>query len=147
MEIVDHINSIQEPFVMTIGNFDGFHRGHQSLLRHLIKQSKRYGAKSCIMMFVPHPSEILNPEKKGFLINSYSERNMLIEKAGIDFLIILKFTRDLSTKSPRDFVKEYLKSNFLKAIHLGYDFSFGKGKEGIANLFKIIFLINLLMSL
>lgn len=130
MKVVGHIHEIHEPFAVTIGNFDGVHKGHQHLLNHLLKQSKHHQAKSCVITFTPHPCEILNPGRKSFLINLYDERKSLIEKLNIDYFVPLRFTRDFSTKDPGVFVKEYLESDYLRAIHLGHDFAFGADKKG-----------------
>ena len=130
MKIIDHINEIKEIFMLTIGNFDGIHKGHQHLLSQLLKKSGHRQAKACVVTFDPHPYEILNPERKNFLINSYNEKENLIDKLNINYFVSLKFTRDFSTKSPEAFIKEYLESNYLKGIHLGYDFSFGADKKG-----------------
>ena len=139
MKTIEHVCDIQGPFVVTIGNFDGFHIGHQGLIKQLLKRRDNYVAKSCVITFSPHPCEILRPEVKRFLINSYEEKKFLIEKAGIDYFLPLKFTRDFSTKDPELFIKEYLESKWLRVIHLGYDFSFGENQEGDGDLIKKYF--------
>ena len=140
MKVINHINEIKEDFMLTIGNFDGIHKGHQHLLSQLLKQSRYHEAKSCVVTFSPHPYEVLHPERKSFLINSYSEKENLIEKLSIDYFVSLKFTRDFSTKGPEDFISEYLESNYLKGIYLGYDFSFGADKKGSHDLIQKYFL-------
>ena len=139
MKTIKHVRDIQTPFVATIGNFDGFHTGHKNLIRQLVSHSIRYKAKTCVITFFPHPCEILRPDIKGFLINSYEEKKDLIEQMGIDYFLPLQFTRDFSTKNPEQFIKEYLEEKELKAIHLGYDFSFGENKQGDCELIKKYF--------
>ena len=140
MKIIDHVNEIKEPFVLTIGNFDGIHKGHQYLLKKLLKQSRHHQGKACVITFTPHPYEILNPERKNFLINSYNEKKTLIENLNIDYFVSLKFTRDFSTKGPETFIKEYLESDYLRGIYLGYDFSFGADKRGSYEVIQKYFL-------
>ena len=140
MKIIDHVNEIKEPFVLTIGNFDGIHKGHQYLLKKLLKQSRHHQGKACVITFTPHPYEILNPERKNFLINSYNEKKFLIENLNIDYFVSLKFTRDFSTKGPETFIKEYLESDYLRGIYLGYDFSFGADKRGSYEVIQKYFL-------
>ena len=140
MKIIDHVNEIKEPFVLTIGNFDGIHKGHQYLLKKLLKQSRHHQGKACVITFTPHPYEILNPERKNFLINSYNEKKTLIENLNIHYFVSLKFTRDFSTKGPETFIKEYLESDYLRGIYLGYDFSFGADKRGSYEVIQKYFL-------
>ena len=123
----------------TIGNFDGLHKGHQYLLNQLKKCSRHHQAKSCVITFTPHPREILTCDDVSFLINSYSEKERLIEKEDIDYLVSLKFSRDFSTIAPNSFVKEYLDSKHLRAIILGHDFSFGANKKGNYKLIQSYF--------
>ena len=130
MKIINHINEIGGPFVVTIGKFDGLHKGHQKLLDHLLKLADQFQAKSCVVTFTPHPNEVLGHEDKGFLINSYKEKEILIKNLNIDCLVSLSFNQGFSVKSPELFILEYLESVHLKAIHLGHDFSFGANKRG-----------------
>ena len=130
MEIVHHLNDIHCPFVVSIGNFDGVHKGHRLLLGELVECSKRCQAKTCVVTFVPHPYEVVGSEEKEFLLNSYDERESLIGECGIDYLVPLEFTLDFSMKDPQAFLGEYIDSDFIRGIHVGDDFSFGSNKGG-----------------
>ena len=130
MKIVEHIRDIPEPFVLTIGNFDGLHLGHQELLRNLLVKADLHGAKTCIITFSPHPYEILKPQKTPFLISSYEEKMQLVERINLDYFVLLKFNQYFSSMNPDLFVKNYLESSFLKAIHLGENFTFGVDRKG-----------------
>ncbi len=116
---------------LTIGNFDGVHLGHQELLRQIKSDCDDLDYDFAVVTFVPHPHQILQPEKKGFLINSYQQRRKCLEEIGVDVLIEIKFDRDFSTLSPENFLKTYLAPySQIKKLYLGYDFAFGANKSG-----------------
>lgn len=116
---------------LTIGNFDGVHLGHQELLKQIKSDCDASGFVFAVITFVPHPHEILQPEKKGFLINSYQQRRKYLEELGVNLLVEIKFDRDFSTLSPEDFLKNYLAPHSqIKKLYLGYDFAFGANKSG-----------------
>lgn len=124
---------------LTIGNFDGFHIGHQQLLSKIYNECKAKNQLFVVVTFIPHPQKILQPEKERFLINSYEQRRKLLKNSGVDYLIELKFTRDFSTLSPERFMKEYLFCYpALKNFYLGYDFAFGANKQGDFDLVQSI---------
>ncbi len=117
-------------FGLTIGNFDGVHLGHKSLLNTLKNKCESKGLALVVMTFVPHPLVILKNERS-FLINSYRERAELLSGLGIDHLVEIPFTRDFSTLGPSEFVDQYLLVNEgIEYLFLGYDFAFGANKEG-----------------
>ena len=130
MKVVNSVDDIKEPFVVTVGNFDGLHIGHRRLLSCVVSKAKYHHAKSCLITFCPHPIEIFEPSVNNFFINSSMEKKKIIQGLGIDYFLPLKFTFDFSEKSPGDFIKENIDSNFLRSVHLGYNFFFGKDKKG-----------------
>lgn len=116
---------------LTIGNFDGVHLGHRELLYQIKSDCEKLNYIFVVVTFVPHPHQILQPAKKGFLINSYQQRRKRMEEIGVDLLIELKFDRDFSTLSPEMFLKTYLAPfSQIKKLYLGYDFAFGANKSG-----------------
>jgi len=124
---------------LTIGNFDGVHIGHRELLKKIKLECQSRNSLFTVVTFVPHPQKIIHPDRERFLINSYEQRRVLLEKLGVDILIELKFTRDFSTLKPEDFLSKYLLSYpNLKTLYLGYDFAFGANKEGDHDLVKNI---------
>lgn len=118
------------PFGLTIGNFDGVHQGHQDLLYRVREATSKAGQKMIVMTFVPHPIKIIKGATS-FLLNTYMERRCLLEKYGVDYLVEVHFSRDLSTLSPEKFLDDYILSiKDLKSLYLGYDFAFGSNKAG-----------------
>jgi riboflavin kinase / FMN adenylyltransferase len=116
---------------LTIGNFDGVHKGHRQLLQQIKRDCDKRGLKFVVVTFNPHPQKILQPGKERFLISSYAQRRELFKEMGVDYLLEIVFTRDFSTLKPQDFLKHYLLSyQGLKRFYLGYDFAFGANKQG-----------------
>jgi len=124
---------VEEKYVLTLGNFDGVHLGHQFLIKELVKKSKEQGAKSVVFTFRPHPSSFL-VESSNYLINSYEERRDLLSRSGIDYLYEIKFDHFLSKMTPGDFCSNFFLSiSGLLEIFLGHDFKFGFQKKGDFN--------------
>jgi len=120
--------------VVTTGSFDGVHAGHLTILKRLRMLADRYQGESVLVTFHPHPRKVLYPETAGRdlkLINSQEEKIMLLEKAGLDNVIIIEFTREFSKITSEQFVRDYL-SGMLKArgIVAGFNHHFGFNKEG-----------------
>lgn len=115
---------------MTIGNFDGVHRGHREVLKYVKGKCHELDTKLVVMTFNPHPQEILNPGNY-FLLNSVEEKRELLQSCGVDYLCEIKFDRNFSTLSPEDFLNDYIFCNDqLKCLFLGHDFAFGANKSG-----------------
>jgi riboflavin kinase/FMN adenylyltransferase len=144
MIIVKEINELRQlvqnhKINITIGNFDGVHLGHHDFLNEIKKTSEDKGAKFVVITFIPHPAQALKGQS-GFLINSYDERRVLLEREGVDYLLEVDFTRDFSSLTPVEFIERYI-CIFPKVecVYLGYDFSFGANKVGDHFLAKEIF--------
>jgi riboflavin kinase/FMN adenylyltransferase len=114
------------PTVVSIGNFDGVHRGHQWLLAEIRRSARELGAKSVVVTFDPHPSQVLRPETAPKLITPMPARLALLEKSGIDAVLALPFTEALGKISGPDFVTAIL-HDALHAVevHEGDNFRFG----------------------
>jgi riboflavin kinase/FMN adenylyltransferase len=134
MVLITDLSRIEKKFdrsVLTLGNFDGIHLGHQELVRMVIRRAKETGATSMVVTFRPHPLKILAPEKCPPLISIYEEKIRLFEKLGIDVLVKIPFTVEFSAMTPEDFVKNVLCDTLgAKEIFVGYNYRFGKGRKG-----------------
>lgn len=134
MQLIEKLDDIKEPFqnaVVTIGNFDGVHIGHQSLLHKVVEQANEITGTAIAITFEPHPIRIL---KKGFhppLITLYEQKIELIEKSSVDVLISIPFDKVFASISAREFIEDLLvKKIGMKVIIIGKDYTFGKNREG-----------------
>ncbi|MBN1142088.1 MAG: bifunctional riboflavin kinase/FAD synthetase [Deltaproteobacteria bacterium] len=117
--------------VVTIGNFDGVHLGHREIFRRVVQAARDQGGSSAVLTFIPHPMQVLAPHRAPRLLNTYAEKERLIEASRIDTLVCLPFTAE-TARMPADlFIEEVLAAQ-LGVVHLivGYDYRFGKGREG-----------------
>ncbi len=124
---IDDINISEMP-VATIGTFDGVHLGHKAVIEHLISEAKKRNTKSLLITFDPHPRIVLNQNAKNLrLITNITEKTKLLERIGLDYLLILPFTYDFSQKTARQFIEEYLIEKLnVQAMTIGYDHQFGR---------------------
>mgnify|MGYP006073614067 FL=1 len=133
MKVIQSIAAFNssEKTIVTIGTFDGIHIGHQKILKNLIRTANNEGKKSVLLTFFPHPRMVLQKENKILLLNTIKEKSGLLEKMGLDYLIIHPFSRDFSRLTALDFVRDILvnKLNTSRLI-IGYDHHFGKNREG-----------------
>ena len=129
----DSLKGIKNP-VVTTGTFDGVHVGHQVIIRRLKKLARVHDGESVLITFHPHPRRVLYPEGKGkdlLLICSQKEKKVLLEKTGLDHLVIIEFTRQFSQISSRQFVEELLIGKLnAKVIVVGFNHPFGHNREG-----------------
>lgn len=118
--------------VLTIGSFDGVHKGHLKIIDRLKEIAKSKGGESVIFTFFPHPRLVLYPEEGNLrLLTTLEEKIELFANAGLDHLIIYPFTKDFSKLAYNDFVKEILIDQLhIKHLVVGYDHKFGKNREG-----------------
>lgn len=134
MQLITDLRKITTRFtnsIITLGNFDGIHLGHQELIRKVIRRAKETGGSSIVVTFRPHPLKILAPDKCPPLISIYEEKIRLFERLGVDVLVKIPFTMEFSSMKPEDFVKNILCDLLgAKEIYVGYNYRFGKGREG-----------------
>ncbi|MCD8801161.1 riboflavin biosynthesis protein RibF [Mammaliicoccus sciuri] len=139
IEITHPIKSkqfVNENIALAIGFFDGIHLGHQQVLKKMIKVAKDKHLKKAVMTFDPHPSVVLNPEKKRTTyLTPIADKIEAIEKLGVDYCFVVNFSSTFADVSADDFIDQYFIQNHVKAVIAGYDFSFGKyGKGNMASL-------------
>jgi riboflavin kinase / FMN adenylyltransferase len=124
--------------VVTLGIFDGVHRGHRALLDYLVTRAKESQRESVVVTFSPHPRLVLDKNISGlFFLTTIDEKKELLKKAGIDHLILIEFTREFSNISACDFIKDILVGKIgTKHLIIGYDHRFGRKGEGDFNTIK-----------
>ncbi len=118
--------------VVTIGTFDGVHMGHRKILGRLTEIARETGGESLLFTFDPHPRQLLSPGEHNLrLITTLEEKAELLEKAGIDHLVVYPFTHAFAALTYREFVKEILVGKIgTSCLVVGYDHKFGKNREG-----------------
>ncbi len=134
---IEEINGHLLNPVVTIGNFDGVHLGHREIFRKLKKSAREIGGVSVVITFDPHPLKVVPSARTVSLINTLDEKITLIEASGIDILLIIKFDPDFAAMPAADFVERILVGKIgLKRLIIGYDYAFGKQREGNIALLK-----------
>ena len=117
--------------VATTGTFDGVHLGHQKILNQLVQTAKKVGGESVLLTFDPHPRVVLQPDVELKLLSSIEEKIELLEKSGLDHLIIHPFSKEFSRTPSLEFVREILVNTIgVKHLVIGYDHHFGRNREG-----------------
>ncbi len=134
MKIVRGTKNISGPFaypVVTLGNFDGVHVGHQILFKKAAEIASEKKGTSIAFTFEPHPLKVIAPEKVPPLLTHFHKKMELIEACNIDSVICADFTRQFADQQPRDFSENILKGKIgAKEVVVGFDYAFGRGREG-----------------
>ncbi|MGH7459703.1 MAG: bifunctional riboflavin kinase/FAD synthetase [Pseudomonas sp.] len=119
--------------VVTVGTFDGVHRGHLAVLNCLLDSSAQHGLRSVVVTFQPHPLRVLRPEAAPRMLCTAEEKVELLRASGVDQVAIVPFTTELAGYSPRRFLEEVLITHFgMRHLVIGYDHGFGKDRSGDA---------------
>lgn len=119
------------PTIVSVGNFDGVHRAHRFVLSEIVARAKTRQARSMAVTFEPHPIRILRPDHNLKLLTPTPEKLRLLAETGIDAVLLLPFTRDLSLMTPHHFAHEILKKRLHACeVHEGYNFHFGHKASG-----------------
>lgn len=134
MKVINSLEEISRPFkraVVTIGNFDGVHLGHQAIFHEVIERAESIGGTSVAMTFDPHPMRVLKKNNHPPLITILEQKIELMARADLDVLICIPFTREFAALTPREFVEDILIRKIgMAAIVVGQDYSFGKDRAG-----------------
>ncbi len=119
------------PTVVSVGNFDGVHRAHQEVVRHMAERARSFGGKAVVVTFDPHPLRILRPNVAPKLLTPLPTKLALLEQTHVDAVLVLPFTRDLSMMSADDFAHQILGEALqAREVHEGYNFHFGHKAQG-----------------
>lgn len=128
---LDEVPADFGPTLISVGNFDGVHRAHAHVLGEIVARARTSEAKAVAVTFEPHPSRILRPETGLKLLTPTAEKLHLLERTGVDAVLLLPFGRDLSLMSPREFAQSILKDKLhAREVHEGYNFRFGHKATG-----------------
>src|SRR5271166_1344760 len=123
------------PTLLSVGNFDGVHRAHARVLAHIVGRARERGLKAVAVTFEPHPMRILRPDSGLKLLTPTPEKLRLLEATGLDAVLLLPFTRDLSLMTPQEFAHDVLKKGVqAREVHEGYNFHFGNKAAGNVSL-------------
>ena len=132
--VVKDINELRDRIFAscaTIGNFDGVHLGHQKLIARVRDRARILKISSVVITFDPHPLRVLVDKKTPPFITLTEQKLELISKLEVDYVLCIKFTKDLAALKPEEFVQKYLVNGLkLKELIIGYDYAFGKGRRG-----------------
>lgn len=140
MKLIENLNDIRTPFthaVITIGNFDGVHIGHQALFHEVIERAEAIGGTAIAMTFEPHPIRVLKQNGHPPLITLYEQKIELMESAGLDVVIGVPFTLEFAALTAREFVEDLLIRRIgARVVVVGRDYTFGKDREGTVDLLQ-----------
>ena len=140
MQIFHKLDDIPSDFgatIVSVGNFDGVHRAHASVLGELVRRARDSKSKAIAVTFEPHPARILRPESTFKLLTPTPEKLRLLASAGLDAVSLLPFGRDLSLLTPRQFAERILKKKLhAREVHEGYNFRFGNKASGDVHLLR-----------
>jgi len=121
---------LAQPVFLTIGNFDGVHRGHRKLIGDLAEAAHAAGCLAGLLTFDPHPLAVLRPEVSLLRLTSPEERADLLDALGMDFVVVLPFSRELAATPAADFMANVTRRLGLRELWIGPDFALGRGRDG-----------------
>jgi riboflavin kinase/FMN adenylyltransferase len=125
--------------VVTVGTFDGVHRGHWAVLQEIRRRARETGRRSVLVTFDPHPLRIVRPEHAPPLLTTPVEKKEILAESGLDYAVFISFTEALSRYEPRRFVEEILVARLaVSELVIGYDHGFGRDRSGDAETLRAI---------
>ncbi|MDB2415235.1 bifunctional riboflavin kinase/FAD synthetase [Rickettsiales bacterium] len=140
MEIIFDYQNIPEKAkksVAALGNFDGFHKGHKTIIDNCHNIARAKNTPTSIITFEPHPVSLFKPDSEPFRITTFEQKAALIEKCGVDYLFCMKFDKGFSNISADDFIEKILIGDLdVSHVVIGYDFIFGHNRQGNAEFLK-----------
>ena len=132
MDIIDDLTKarLRQDVVLTIGAFDGVHRGHQALIGAMVERARATNRLAALITFHPHPAAILAPERAPRYLTTPGEKMVLLERLGVDLVVLLSFDRKLAATSAREFMEQVSTNLRLRELWVGADFALGRNREG-----------------
>lgn len=126
----NNTEALAEPCVATIGFFDGVHRGHQFLIRHLVETARRDGMPAVVITFDEHPRKVLQSDYQPEMLSTLDSKLLLLSKTEVDDVVVLHFTREMASMSAKEFMQQVLHDHLhVKKLFIGYDHRFGHNRE------------------
>ncbi len=123
--------------VVTMGTFDGVHLGHQTIVRDVRRRARKREGRSVLLTFDPHPLRVVRPDIAPPLLTLPDEKKEILAQLGLDYVVFLSFTRDLSRYSPKQFVEDIMVPHLRPSeVVIGYDHGFGRGRAGDASVLE-----------
>lgn len=142
MVIYRNLNEISQPFcqpVVTIGNFDGVHLGHQTLFQKVKERARAVGGQSVVITFDPHPIKLMRPDKQLPLLTTTDQKIKLLQDLDLDVIIVHPFSLEFGAMPAREFVRHYLVERLgVREVVIGHDYRFGRNREGNIALLKTL---------
>lgn len=127
---LDDFTQSVEPCVATIGFFDGVHKGHQFLIRHVMDEAKAAGLQSTVITFDKHPRQVLQEDYIPEMLSTLDSKLLLLSKTGVDNCVVLRFNKEMAELSAREFMAQILRDRLhVKKLIIGYDNRFGHNRE------------------
>lgn len=122
--------------IIALGNFDGFHLGHQAVVGRAVEMARERGCPAIVATFDPHPMRLFKPDAPFFRLTTLDQRERLFAEAGADAMLVFHFTMELAGYSPDAFIAMLIEQLGAQGVVTGDDFTFGKGREGTVSLLK-----------
>jgi riboflavin kinase/FMN adenylyltransferase len=136
MQVIRHLEACERRFrspVATLGNFDGVHRGHQEILSRVVRQARELGGDAIVITFFPHPTAVLAPARAPAALGSLRERLVQFREAGVDVVLLQRFTRSFAALDAEEFIERYLSGRLRVAkVVIGHSVNFGRARGGSA---------------
>ncbi len=134
MQVFRHIEEVPAEFgpaIVTVGNFDGVHRAHQAVINEVVRCAREIKGRAIAVTFDPHPTRVLRPDVAPKLLTPLPIKLKLLENTGLDAVLVLPFSRDLSLMTARQFADDILRDKLhAREVHEGFNFHFGHKAEG-----------------
>jgi riboflavin kinase/FMN adenylyltransferase len=134
VRVVQGSRTLEKPLeraVLTVGNFDGLHVGHQRIMETVGAQARALGGQAAVYTFEPHPRKVLQPERAPQLLTTLEQKLELLERAGVDVTVVEPFDETFAKLPPERFVREILHERIDPLeVYVGYDFRYGRDREG-----------------
>jgi riboflavin kinase/FMN adenylyltransferase len=139
MEIIDNLSvNLNSDTILTVGAFDGVHRGHQHLIQQMVEEARQTKRLAGLITFYPHPSAVLSPYNPTRYLSTPGEKAALLERLGLDIMAILPFDQAIAQTSARDFVEQVRRHLHMAELWVGADSALGRGREGNVDALRAI---------